>query len=180
MNYWKEKIDFWENKTKDNKIYQSKNREIIADVIKIIRKNEIDQVIDVCGYKGELEKLLRFFGFKGRYINIDFRTDVDVTLSWDKQLSVPIDKTKKTLSICSLSLMCIPSEEILNVMYEIDIHAKYQYYLEQDFIKGKEHAEKLNDQFGGKWNYDWSIFFPKIKIETSKVNKSWVKFYREI
>ena len=177
MNYWDEKADFWINKTRDNEIYQKQKLELVSDLKKIIREKKIKRVIDVGGYKGIVGTMLPD-GVE--YINLDFRSGVDISLPWQGQKGMKsFKKEKGTLIITSLTLIVLPPEAVANVLSESRKYGDHFYFYEEKFNPEKhQDGQKLNDEYGGKWLYDWERLFKPWGLKnfvTSVVNPNWVR-----
>lgn len=177
MNYWDEKTDFWNNKTRDNEIYEKQKLELVRDLKKIIKEKKITRVVDVGGHKGIVGTMLPD-GIE--YINLDFRTGVDISRPWQGQKGMKtFEKKKGTLIFTSLALICLPPEALACVLSEIRKFGDVFYFYEEAFSHEKHHdAQQLSNDYGGKWIYDWERLFKPWGLknfEKSIVNQNWVR-----
>jgi hypothetical protein len=180
MNYWQDKPEFWKNKTQDNPIYKAQKQEMLVDIMALIGRFHIEQVIDVCGYDGEIGRLLKHAGMETEYINLDFQTKIDVSKPWADQIK--IDTKKYTLAVTGISLITFPLEQVTEIIKQMEAVSKCQYIFEQKFNPARSHGEQINDEYGGKWNYDWFQLFPNLvtdDVKESISNPNWVKFSRK-
>lgn len=177
MNYWDEKSDFWRNKTQHNDIYEKQKLELVSDIKKIIRDKNIKRVIDVGGYKGIIGTMLPD-GVE--YINLDFRSGVDIALPWQGQNGLKTFKKEKgTLVITSLTLICLSPEALAITLSECRKYGDTFYFYEENFNPEKYHdGQQINDDYGGKWIYDWERLFKPWGLKnfvSSVVNPNWIR-----
>jgi hypothetical protein len=176
MNFWQEKPEFWRNKTLNHETYAKQGEEVAADLIRLIKRHDIDHVVDVGGYKGRIGEVLdqhlsefsKVFG----YTVLDIVNGFDVTKTWSSQ---GYDFGGRTLCFTSLTLICFPPDDAENVIAEMLEYADFLYLFEE---KTREDApSKVNDDFGGKWNHDWKEYFTgcTYSMRESTTSPAWVK-----
>jgi hypothetical protein len=179
MSYWKDKIDFWRNKTAGNQIYKRQKQEIASDLRTLIEALDITTIIDVGGYKGELGKLLPK---NVKYINLDISEGFDVTYDWTHQLiekNIVLDDWEHTLALTSLFFIVIPPPAVEHVLTQMRKYSKTQYYFEEDaddILEG-QNSKQISEEYGGKWAYNWTSIIGDVDYLFSKVNKKWVRIF---
>lgn len=179
MNYWEEKPDFWRNRTLEHGAYINQKAELVEDIKEIIEKHNIKRVIDVGGYKGIVGEMLPD-GVE--YINLDIVNGVDITKPWAEQETLTkLRKRKDTLIFTSITLICIPPEQMHGLLAEIRKYGDHFYFYEEKFDPTKDHdGEQISHEYGGKWSYDWKRLLhwgTFWKEAESRFNPKWVRIW---
>lgn len=180
MNFWKDNPKFWESKITNPKYAEAK-AELVSDIKTLIEALEIKTVIDVCGYKGEVGKMLPP---DVEYICLDIVDGFDVTYEWTHQLierNIVLSDPEHTLAFTSLSLLCFRPEAVNHIVNQMRKYSKTQYYYEEKTHKELSLSEtdnfaQVNNDFGGKWTYDWKKFLGDVDLLDSEVGP-WVRIF---
>jgi len=178
-DFWKEHPEFWRNKTLGNPMYIAQKEEMASDLRTLIEALDITTVIDVGGYDGRMKKLLP----RGvKYHNLDIFTGFDVTHEWTHQLiekNIVLDDPVHTLAFTSLFLIGIRPEAAQHVLTQMRKYSKTQYYFEEEGCEdwSGQNWKQLNNDFGGKWAYNWETFIGGVDYLVSEVNKKWVRIF---
>lgn len=173
-DYWKEKPDFWDNRTRDHKKYEDQKFELIMDINHLIDQFGIKRVVDVCGYKGGLRD-----SFPGvEYVNLDVVEGFDVTKDWVDQ---GFESKPKTLCFESLSLICFPPEQAQFIVDQMLNYSSDLIYLFEEIRPECDHGEKISDDYGGKWAYHWTKLFSKgHALAHSEVGEKWARIVKPV
>lgn len=176
MNYWQEKNEFWRNKTKDNEVYINAREEIGRDIAQLHELYNFEEIIDFGGYHGELREYLPA-GIN--YVNLDFETGIDFSQDIKEQLIKNKIELKgdraRTLALTSLTLITLPPDVVDAVLKEMHNFAKVRYFYEENTHIEYENGQKLNDNYGGKWNYVWGQVVKPNYFLQSHINPAWVR-----
>ncbi len=174
MNYWQEKPDFWQNKLAGNAMYDQQAQELGAHLNALATELGAKTILDVGGYKSRMRQHITP---TLTYFNYDLINGVDITKPWEK-LGEP--RIKYDITFTSLVLICLPPEEVEAVIWEMRGHTEKAIVLyEENFYgtPGFEHGKKINEEYGGKWEYNWLKILKahdhNIKMRHSTVNKNW-------
>lgn len=173
-NFWEEKIEFWRNKTTENKLYEGAHQEISADLHRLIELYNIKRIIDVGGYQGEMkQRLPRDI----RYHNLDFVTKFDLSKDWESQ-GLALGDPEVTVCFTSLVMISVPPEVFEHIKNEMRKFSRFILHYEQVPIPGMKSGQQIDPHYGGKWNYypvDYVEECEGYTIEDSRTNKSWHK-----
>lgn len=180
MNFWKQNPEFWQNKTQ-NPRYKEQRAELVSDIKSFIDALDITTVIDVCGYRGEIGKMLPKVI---NYINLDIVNGFDVTHEWTHQLverNIVLDDPENVLAFTSLSLLCFRPEAAQHIINQMKKYSSIQYYYEEKLkqellLSDTDNYAQVNDDFGGKWTYNWEKFIGNVDLMESKVGP-WVRIF---
>lgn len=171
MNYWQEKPDFWDNRTRDHKAYEDQKAELVADVNKLIDISVIRNVIDVGGYKGGLRDSFP----KAKYQNLDIVEGFDITKDWEKQ---GLQVKPNTLCFTSLSLICFKPEDVRHIFQQMKKYSRVM-YLYEEYRPEEKHEQQISKEYGGKWAYDWNQLAAELELaysaKRSELNTAWIK-----
>jgi len=172
MSFWGDSKQFWERKTFGNEIYARQKRELLFDIHNFGKMHNIRRVIDVGGYKGDLAHRLKDFDYRC----IDIVNGFDITKDWESQ---GLKKLPATMCFTSLTLLCFPPEQVEFILSEMLKYSRQIYLFEEYNTSCYEHKQKISDEYGGKWAYDWARFAhhhaADFSITMSKVNKAWAR-----
>lgn len=172
MNFWENKPDFWDNKTRDNKVYEDQKFELITDINHLIDRFGIKRVADVGGYKGGLCD-----SFPGvEYVNLDIHNGFDITQDWVAQ---GFEDKPKTLCFTSLTLICFPPDDVQHIINQMLKFSSDLIYLFEEIRPENDHCEQISSEYGGKWAYYWTKFFSKgHALAHSKVGPKWARIVK--
>lgn len=166
-NFWVEKPEFWKAKLNNNEVYARQRMEVRKDLFDIASQKRAKTFADIGGYDGRM-------GMGKVY---DIQSGFDLTQDWDKQKFKPVD-----ICFTSLTLICFSPEQVRHIMYQMYKHTRIGIYMFEEQMNPEKHSheEKISDEYGGKWAYDWGRMFPEAQINVSEVNDRWIKIWKPL
>lgn len=168
-NFWKDKYQFWRNKTLNNPTYEKQKTEAAKDILNILRTLGLKKVCDLGGYDGALGKYLP----NVEYLCLDIKDGFDMSSDWVEQQFRP---DKETLLVTSLTLLVLSPNEMIRTVSNFITYGQYAYcYEEQWDGEDDEFSIQINDVYGGKWHHNLRKYFAPYAIDMvpSWFNPNW-------
>lgn len=181
MNYWEQNPSFWESKINGSTIYDVQGKELGDHINALATELGAKTVLDVGGYKSRMRQYIKP---TLTYFNYDIINGMDITKPWER-LGEP--RIKYDILMTSLTLLCFSPEDVEHIMWEMKGHATKAIVLfEEDWHDriSFEHGSKMNDDYGGKWQYNWlkvlKAHDDNVQRLQSAVNPHWAIYTQKL
>lgn len=152
-NFWKEKNEFWRNKTLENATYKKQKLEVAADILCLLETFGLKKVCDLGGYDGALGKCLPDV----EYLCLDIKDGFDISSDWAEQKFIP---DKETLLVTSLTFITLSPDQMARTVSNFKTYGRYAYSYEEYWDGDKDkYSLQINDDYGGKWHHNLPKYF---------------------
>lgn len=178
--WWKDKPEFWANKTLGNPTYEQQGKELGAFLTDLSEHVQATNILDVGGYQGRMKQYLPEYLL---YNNYDIVNDVDITQPWDEQTG---GRIHFDIVFTSLTLLCFPTQEVEKILWEIYGHAnKAVVIYEEKWNANLKNGTQINQDYGGKWSYNWLQLMKQknkafVHYQISGVNSQWACYMQYV
>lgn len=152
-NFWKDKYQFWRNKTLNNPTYEKQKKEAAGDILSILHTFNLKKVCDLGGYDGALGKCLPDV----EYLCLDIKDGFDMSSDWVEQQFRP---DEETLLVTSLTFLVLSPDQMVRTVSNFKTYGRLAYcYEEQWDGEDDELFIQINDDYGGKWHHNLPKYF---------------------
>ena len=168
-NYWKEKDQFWRNKTLDNATYAKQKLEAATDILNLLRIFGLKKVCDLGGYDGALGKCLPNVD----YVCLDIKDGFDMASDWAEQKFTP---DEDTLLVTSLTLITLSPDQMVRTVSNFKTYGRLAYCYEEYWDGDDDKLFlQVNDDYGGKWHHNLAKYFAPNVVDSipSWINPKW-------